>query len=189
MPYFSFKYVFQGEEQYRTCGEELMVQKGQFILVQPNEQVCTTIEMNDGLLAKGVCLYFSPYLLKGLTKRYKKGIELLYYWPKIAMNATNIQLTQALVSNNMLENREYFYKVLKAFLLTTARVIDLLPQTKAIKQSTQIELWIKVERAKTYILKNLDRDISLKDISEAQFLSPFYLIRTVKHNYQRTHCQ
>jgi len=65
-------------------------------------------------------------------------------------------------------------------------IVNILERMKPVKYSTKLELYRRVSIAKEYIDSNLDKKLSLKEISCVACLSQFHFLRLFKQVYGQT---
>ncbi len=82
--------------------------------------------------------------------------------------------------------RELMFEIFCEMILLQRDSLSQVGQIRAVKSSTKIELFKRLNTAKDYIDSCFYRDISLDELSSICLLNPYYLIREFKKNYFTT---
>ncbi|HEY3252144.1 MAG TPA: AraC family transcriptional regulator [Ignavibacteria bacterium] len=81
---------------------------------------------------------------------------------------------------------EEFYSLLKCLLEIHRKVGQEIYKIPAVKKSTRLEVYKKINTAKDYIDENFSADIKIDDAAKAACLSPFHFIRLFKIIFDET---
>ena len=82
--------------------------------------------------------------------------------------------------------KDLLFEIFCEMILLQRESLSQVGQIRAVKSSTKIELFKRLNTAKDYIDSCYYRDISLDELSSICLLNPFYLIREFKKNYSTT---
>lgn len=196
---FSLKYVVEGTENYEIENKELVVNAGEYLLVNHNQKVRAHI--NASRPVKGLCIYIDPSWVNEAYQMLCHDLETLLdevgqtektsftemTYPASADNINN--LLTAIAGQGQLSpfNNEAFYSELALAVaqqeLQTRKAIR---QLQSNRRSTQLELLRRLYRAKAFIHDNYTRPIKLDDIARAACLSSFHFLRSFKQAFGKT---
>lgn len=198
----SIKMVLSGEEQYSVNGRNYSLAANQYLLVDDNEWIKTSIDSKKNV--KGICIFPEKELLNEVANYKmaslqfmidnpfeKKAIRLVHNLFHFGENRTGKFLTQHVSSILQLhENKEAinfddFYLTLSECIIEDQLILkDQLQQLASVKKATKEELYRRASMAKNYLTDNYTEKISLDDLAAQVFLSKYHLIRTFKDLFQ-----
>ncbi|NAS30560.1 AraC family transcriptional regulator [Flavobacteriaceae bacterium R38] len=171
---YSIKYVLKGNEEYIIDGKKHKVRKKQFLLVKPGQEVETFIE--DKGVVEGMCIYFPSDLLEKEALKYNLDLYLLPEFPLLpAYSLLNDSLEKTIVDPDMFLER--FVEGLAQFM---AKNNCSLKAINAEKTTTKLDLWEKIEKARYYMIENLDKNLLLDNIASQACMSAYHFQRTFK---------
>lgn len=82
--------------------------------------------------------------------------------------------------------KEFLFEIFCEMILLQRESLSQVGRIRAVKSSTKIELFKRLNTAKDYIDSCFYRDISLDELSSICLLNPYYLLREFKKNYSTT---
>lgn len=174
---YSVKYVLRGQEKYRKSGKQIILNKGEAIFVRPYEQI--EADFNNPNYSEGVCLYLDQDIIGSESES-----QLPQLLPDFKLSFVDTALhpffSNAKEQTNTDQALSSFLSSLNHFISQKNRVINRLECTKV---STKKMLWNHLEQAKSFILENFSSQITLSDIAESAYLSPFHFQRSFKQAF------
>lgn len=179
---YSLKYVLEGKEEYIINNTKKKVYSGQFLMVEPGQNVETKVDSLNP--AKGICIYFpSEIFEEKLTASDLKNVTL----PEFPLNCNHLNLHDVLGKksfSSIAYNPDYLLQAAMESLVSfLSKSQQSLHNLNAQRKTTQQDLWRNMEMGKRFIDEHMSDKISLSVIAEAACLSPFHFQRVFKAFY------
>lgn len=171
---YSIKYVLKGNEEYIVNGKKHKVRNKQFLLVKPGQEVEAFVKDKEGV--EGMCIYFPPDLLEKETSKLNLNSYLLPEFPLLS--------TYPLLGNSLektITDPDMFLKYFVGCLVQLIAKNNFnLKAIGAEKTITKLDLWEKIEKARYFMMENLDKNLLLNDIASQAYMSAYHFQRTFK---------
>lgn len=193
----SIKIVEAGTEQYTISGKKFSVKSNEFIIVNQNEDLTTTVDTVEN--TKGVCIYPPIELISGAFERLTlTNDEILdgqpqtlkpYFTPKINRLKHNptgkflASLLQSIKYNSSFSGNELlgFYLRLADVLVADQIVVNNdLRKLRPSRKSTSEELYRRLLLSKDYIHDHQTEKFNLDDLARISCLSKYHFLRNFK---------
>ena len=194
----SFKYTFQGKEFYHFNQRLLATDPGHYLLVNEGLEYESIIRSDDNV--ESFTIFFSPdFLRKALACHIQPedklldnfnnpvNTENLYFFEKLypvsqAMCLLLYKIRFEIKGKNtsLLALQEDMHQL--AFLLLEAhrQSIQESKNISAVKLSTRIELYKRVNHAKDYLLSCFKENIDLASLAQTAQMAEFHFLRVFK---------
>ncbi len=175
---FSIKYVISGEEEYEIKGKVFRVKAGSFMLVNDGTVIQTRIY--DKQMVEGLCIYFSPKLVKRLFGKGKKLREKIYSAETSPLGKKIQNLASELAGLPPQQHQmpmEFYAEMATELFLHQQQVKDELTRLDCVKDSTREELYRRLCIARSYMHEHFSTEIDLDELSQEACLSKFHFIR------------
>ncbi|MEL7122036.1 MAG: AraC family transcriptional regulator [Bacteroidota bacterium] len=182
--YYSVKYIFKGTEVYEKNNSSYELYNGELLFVRPNEYVQLNFDGSE--YSHGICLYLDLDFLQ--EKNFSGELEKHVPSFKISTIDTELGIFYSTISNRLDTDTALlsFVDVLKKFLLKRQLQLG---DLACKKWETKLDLWEQIEQSKSYILTNYSKPITLKDISNSAYMSPYHFQRTFSQFFKMSPAQ
>ncbi|WP_448564814.1 helix-turn-helix domain-containing protein [Thalassotalea ganghwensis] len=182
----SIKMVLSGEEHYHVGSRRFKLQKGQFLLTPAGAEVQGVIPNR----AKGLCLFIPNALLQEFTQpsdELNSGFNMSYFQGfnpiDFATASTGIGKLLQKTSLEQLASPESEQMIVESLAGHFDYLAQMDRKLDGVKSSTRQELLRRLERAKAFILANLEHQVDLAELAQVANLSKFHLNRLFKVVY------
>lgn len=173
----SFKYCVEGEEIYRLKGREIRIGPGEMLFVNAGQTLDVVTSSNRETV--GVCFYIDNPALR--------AAEIPYF--RVAPGDHFVHHARTFHSN-VSRGADSTEKVLRlggqfsdGIVQTAVNVADTQKRLSLRRLHSRAELVDKLERARDHLGRNLNRSVTLDELSEVAGLSKFYLTRHFREAY------
>lgn len=177
----SVKIVLEGEERYTIAGRSHILRPGEVLIVEPGGAVDVRVPGIDG--ARGLCLHMPAPTARSINTD-KLHMDPLHLPAVDRSFGRWLTHAASLVSKHEdLDGRISSWLLSAAsggllkFLETTSERAAQLDIASSVRRT---EVLRRVERARAFLHANLERAVSLDELSEVAGLSRFYLARAFK---------
>ena len=201
----SIKCAFGGEEVYHVGHRRHVVSDDRLLVLNCGEEYAS---MSATPSVESFCLFFHPrfvdealrtrlgsddYLLEHPAEESEQS---LYFLDDLYAESTLLH-TRLRRLRDRLQSRsgeapaaayvnEQFHLVLGDLLESHREVVGRIRKLDQVRYSTRIELYRRLEVARSFIADNFSRQFALADIAEVAALSPHYLLRLFRRMYGTT---
>lgn len=192
---YSVKAVWAGQEQYRINGQPFTVNAGQFLVVNPGDEVEVAIESTKADWTAGTCLYVHPDMMDQVLNpdplvddRSATAAPLFQQvamWQNSTLAPFITKARQAAWQQEAISDVFYFAlaEVLHAHDAGTKKQIN---QINAAKKTTREELFRRLTVGKCFIDNQFRESITLSDMAQAACLSEYHFVRSFKQVYHQS---
>ena len=187
---FSIKSVHQGVEHYVINDAEYQVEKRNFIIVNPGQEVEVNIDSISTV--EGVCIFLEPKLVNQIRFAIHNSV---------AVNLDNINPESSDITFDNIPVNPYYtflndkikpivsqgfepYEISEYLMATAEQMVRHQYQTrsrladlKSVKIGTKKELYSRIQKGRQFIHDNFQKPITLKDMSRVAALSEYYFHR------------
>jgi len=199
----SIKSVFSdGEELYETDEGRFTVDKNRYLVLNSGHEYSSQIR--PGRDVESFCIFFARPFVEDSFRNFKFShmkllnepeqsveyplfIEKLYNYDEI-MNSLMKNLHSSVNNRTLTRQKleEIFYRLLERLFLVNKYVMAEIEGIAALKHTTRLEIFRRLESARDFIHSNFNREIELKEIASAACLSPFHFLRLFKELFHET---
>ncbi|MEM6265590.1 MAG: AraC family transcriptional regulator [Bacteroidota bacterium] len=194
----SVKYVLNQREDYVVDRKRYRVAPGQFLLVNPGQEVEVNIRSDRPV--EGLCFYLDP--------KYLREVQAALLDPSFVESTPeelpDVSLPSGTYAHHLPElqaclkkmvasmerredsSEEVLYFVAEQFCKTFLRQQQEMMRIETVKHSTREELYKRVNTARNYIHDNLGNPLDLEVLAGVACLSKFHFLRLFKQVYQKT---
>lgn len=192
---YSVKAVWAGQEHYRINGQSFTVGEGQFLVVNPGDEVEVAIESAKADWTTGTCLYVHPDMMDQVLNpdplvddRSATAAPLFQQvamWQNSTLAPFITKARQAAWHQEAISDVFYFSlaEVLQAYDAGTKKQIN---RIKAAKKTTREELYRRLACGKVFIEDRFRESITLSDMAQAACMSEYHFVRSFKQVYQQS---
>lgn len=199
----SIKCAFNGQEAYAAEGARFMVDDTSYLLLNDGQRYSSCIESNDKV--ESFCVFFRPGFAEEILRSLVTSADCLLDAPdgKIKQPVSFFEriyrhdnvLSPALlrirttikakpVTQGWLEDQ--FHALLELLLRVHRNVYRELERLPSIRQSTRVELYRRLCRAKDFIDASLPQALDLEQMASVACLSPHHFLRLFKQAFGET---
>ena len=200
----SIKCSFGGKEVYETPDNRFELSDAGYLVLNDGQKYSSWIE-DDSAGVRSFCLFFQPGLPERVlydmitpedrvldNPQYASSVPL--FFEKLYDHDTTLspllfslcKITQNPKSVDRVWLGEQFHRILEALLLVHRSVCGQVERIPAVKPSTRVERFRRLQRAKEYIDANYDQPLSLSEIASVACLSTHHFLRLFKQLYNDT---
>lgn len=193
----SIKYAISGgDECYRFEGRDHRIPPGHFMIVNPKD---TVLSRNLGSRqTEGLSIFIAESMLREAIQSHRlEAFQIEPFYPDDspvphfmeqitpAGDSAFGRFVAGLSNSPSLHSNweELFFELSYCLIQSQAGYWRRLHLIQAVKPSTRIELYHRLEQARAFMLDNIGRPLCLDDISRAACLSKYALVRTFKAAY------
>lgn len=205
----SIKCCFGGQEIYETEGTRLTVEETSYLVL--NQGQCYTSAMESLIpwqgkeTAESFCVWFRP----GFAEQVRHSLTLpdarllddalpdtipptdffdrLYPHDEL-VSPTLFRIRRAVLKGSATQDwmEEQFHLLMEALLQMHLNVYREAERLPAMRQSTRLELYRRLHRARDYMTSHWDLRVSLSEVANAACLSPHHFLRQFAHLFGET---
>ena len=173
----SLKYVLSGTETYTCGGVRLALRPGDLLFVRPGVEMSVDIDGDHDTI--GLCSYLDDRDVAGLDA------------PLLMMRAPDVcaaaaAMLGARVNRSALNAkalRDGFDDLKGAGLEAAKRGYDTYRRLGQVRETVRLDLFMKLDRARAFILDHVDRPISLDVLARHACISKYHFLRQFKAAY------
>jgi len=197
----SIKCAFGGEEVYETSAGRYRVASNSYLILNAGQRYSSSIESKHDI--ESFCIFFRPdfaeealwslatpgdrVLDNPMEKRPITFLEALTPHDPIVsplLFAIRSSLGHDMTTTGWLE--EKFHELLDRMVQAHRHVVRDMGRISAVRQSTRLEIYQRLSRARNFMEDNLGRQIVLSEIAAEAYLSPHHFLRLFKEAFQET---
>lgn len=192
---FSIKVCLYGTEHYRINSKHFTLTPGQFLIVNKGDTI-ENHHLDKGHITEGVCIYFDSDLINELHSsivnsdiiEYTETEDVNFISGKYLLTNDNLSNTLLDIKKklNQFERIDFFYNTAVKLIMQQIKIKDIFSDLNSLDKTTSLELYFRIEKAKSYILDNYKNPIDIDMLSKEACVSKFHLIRTFKKVYGMT---
>lgn len=200
----STKSTIRGNEYYHVNNNKYAVTANNYLIINDGNYYSTvidsetdvesfTINFSASFMKEALALFHEKdeSLLQNFdnsSSTYKlEFIEQLYLHDDIV--SPIIQELYRLSQETIFDNQkieEFYFILIDRLLIKRKRVLGEINKVNKVKESTKLELYKRLNKAKDYIDSFFMEDITLKDLSQICLLNQAYLLRQFKNYFNQT---
>jgi AraC family transcriptional regulator len=202
----SFKFSFQGKEQYNYGRTDVSVNSGSFLVLNEGQEHSSWVDSETWV--QSLTLYLTPEFVSEAVSHFVTEEDKILddLGPVNKNNKLDFFQTLLPFNDRFYRRVEDFKKILEytegkdqfwidenlrlllgGFINEYRKnVLDKVKDVEAVKLSTKVEILKRVNIAKDFIESYYTQDITLKDISNVAFLSENMLLRHFKKIFNTT---
>lgn len=199
----SLKCMFNGRALYRIDRGEFSVDEGGYLIL--NNRQPYSIEIASPTRVETFVLWFpdgwAEEVSRGLTlpadcllSKPASGRENASFFERYTRHDKTVSpkvhvLRAAFKGDGVIADdwvEEKLRELLAAMLRTQDSVKREMEKLPAVRLSTRVELWRRVNRARDFLHAHLGAPIKLSEVAAAACLSPFHLLRTFQTAFRQT---
>lgn len=191
-----------GEEKYETDEDRFTVVKDRYLVLNSDHEYASQIK--SVMDVESFCVFFARPFVEdcfrnfrlshgtllnepGRSVEYPVFVEKLYSYDKVIKYLMET-LHYSAGSGNLTRAHfeEIFYRLLERLFTVNNYVMAEIEGISALKYSTKVEIFRRLEAARDFIHSNFNREIDLKDIASSAYLSPCHFLRLFKELFHET---
>ena len=191
----SIKYVTSGKEQYRLGSHDFTLTPGKFLVVNKNQLISCNLRSNQ--VTEGFCFYLDEHLMKetyrcrtqsaeNLLENPFEGKEAIEFYERLfsveshALGRYISSLADKIKLGELLPDPEVYYRLCDHLLDLQLPLLGQINELNAVKYSTRLELFRRLEKAKQLIQENFTQELTVLEIAREACLSEYHLARSFK---------
>ncbi|WP_353779650.1 helix-turn-helix domain-containing protein [Winogradskyella sp. 3972H.M.0a.05] len=190
----SIKIPINGREAYTVNGKEHLITPDYFLLINKGDKVETLVDAQTPVDGKCIYLdenmvnkYYEEIQCKALFNDHDLKSVLQVNTGKYWLDNSAMSGLFKEIKRNPTEDDAMFYdKVAVNLVFHQIEVSKAIEKICSLSMATKVELYNRVNIAKTYILDNFSKDITLDELSQVACVSKFHLIRIFNDIHGRT---
>lgn len=171
-PYFELQYILKGERNIILKNDIYKIRKGDFVIYAPFT-MHNAYEINKTLSSR-IILYFSPQIIISDEARDMLKNSSGVYQPTPEYNDIINKMLDEIISaqaNTGTLHSDYVSSLLNCLLMIILRNVPVCEHP---------EKQLRISQVMKYIKQHYQEDITLKDLSDRFYVSPYYLCREFK---------
>lgn len=197
----SVKSIYQGSEQYEIKGEKLDLRDNSYLIVNETARYVSSIE--EGSDVETFCLSFGKDFMREAVASFVSSVDNALmdgkdesFHPELPDFLPMVNYSDEFMTSRMKELKDYvasktpdgwFEDICLSILMHIMELhrkinfkIDNIP---AVKKSTRIEIFKRLNLSKNYVKNNFDSDIDLEAMAETAYLSKYRFLRYFKQAF------
>jgi AraC-like DNA-binding protein len=188
----SIKSVAAGSEVYETDGVRRLVDPGSYLILNHGQRYSSAIDSD--CLTDSFCVWFRPGFTDGVHASLSTTNEALLDDPSSISPMTFVdrlyphddvvspvlqRMHRAFVEGHSTREwlEEQFHFLAEGMVRSHQRVTAEIESVLAARQSTRVETYRRLHRAKDYLESNLTAPVALNDLAAVAWLSPHHFLR------------
>lgn len=197
---YSIKYVKTESEYYILDGKRYRLVGGQFLVVNPNQQV--QIEVESVKNAEGSCFFFDPFLLSEIQNSKKKSLA--WNLENAGAEIDQIELANIPICSfgtppdNLMKDKyinelnssdevsDYLFLLAEKLVSHQFLQSTQLDKLESKNDSTKKELFKRIQLGRTLIHDGYKENLTLNDIAKTINLSAYYFHRSFRLFFNQT---
>lgn len=200
---FSIKYVVNGSELYSVNGNNYFIENREYLLANKFSE--GFVEVDSKRSVTGICIDVAPEILSEVVASYLQpgtaisdlALDEFFNSPQFLENKYSahhtqvgklmLQLEDVLSKNPQAElnfNKEFYFSLSERIVADHIPLFKKFQNVRALKTETKKDLLRKVMKAKTYIDRHFQKNLSTDEIAREAGVSEYHFYRLFKSVYQ-----
>ncbi|MCU0446073.1 MAG: AraC family transcriptional regulator [Microscillaceae bacterium] len=202
-PTLSFKYVINGQENYRIDGKTYCLQARQYLLVN-DERNYFGESHEKSAIEEGLCIYLNMSLLNDVKQTLQNSedylltnsladyqskpefLEKIYHAEESELGSFIYNIARQIAENpqsDLPNHWDFYYTLAEKLLIQQNKVFNQINRLKTAKSATRQELYRRLEIARNYMAQNYSQKLDIEAVARTAAISEYHFFRSFKQVY------